>query len=238
MAYMVVKNVAKIVLVTFIILLAYNVICYSDEIFNKGVKINDMNSNKKIRKETDRYKIFITGANYIKITVKDTVTGKILNMIVDNTDFASFIASERGLRTDKVRRFIDNEAYVKFRDKEYVEYMRENEGKISEINLNNFEKFIGIGKEKAGKKAVEGCIFDQPMTLDQLGVRNESELIEKYFTFNEESGEGKLKKEYEEKKEISKNPAFIAMLIDLGYIVGRGCYDPILFIRKSAGVRP
>lgn len=228
MAYMVIKRVVKITVVTFI-LLTYSIVCYSEEI-NKGVKINNMISNKKIRKETNRYKIFITGANYIKITVKNTMTGKILNMIVDNTDFASFIASEYGLKTDKVRRFIDNEAYVKFRDKEYVEYMRENEGKVLEININNFEKFIGFGKQKAGKKVIEGFIFEQPITFEQLGVNKEDELVEKYFDFNKETGTGKIKAEYE--KEISKRPAFIALLIDLNYIVGRGDYDPFLFIIK------
>ena len=224
MAYMVVKRVAKIILVTFIILLTYNVICYSEEIFNKGVKINEMNSNKKIRKETNRYKIFITGANYIKITVKDVGTRKVSNMIVDNTDFASFLTSEHYLMTDELGRPVD-----------YADYMEKNEGKIIEINLNNFEKWVSkkrFGKEKVNKEYLQNyiLIFEQPLTFEQLGVKKENELIEKYFDFNRITSVGKLKKEYEEKKEISKNPAFIAMLIDLGYIVGRGCYDPILFI--------
>lgn len=193
--------------------------------------------------ENSRYKIFVSGANYIKVRVKDSATGVILNIVIDNEDFAAFLAVTRGLKVDEMGRFVDNNAYLKFRAGDYFDYMTKNEGKVVEITLANLEKSVSklhFGKEKVPKEYLRNyiLIFDQPLTFEQLGVKTEKELIGKYFDFDTSTGVGKLKEVYytnHKRNEYSLNPSFIATLLDLGLIVGQTDIIPILFIRKQQG---
>ena len=70
------------------------------------------------------------------------------------------------------------------------------------------------------------------MTFGQLGIKSEEEFLEKYFDFNYAKGSGNLKSEYYEK--YTREPAFIALLIDLGYDVVWGDYVPNLNISTES----
>jgi hypothetical protein len=189
----------------------------------------DSNSPRALPRGINNYKNL---ASHIEIQVKDSVTGRASHMVLPNKDFAFFLASERGLATDKLGRFADNAALRRFLETDYVDYMVRNDGKPLEINLGNFENFYGrshYGSEQAGKKHVQGFIFSQPMTFDQLGVRSEKELIARMFEFNRETGRGVLKGPF---GKYSSEAAFLAMLIELGYEVEFGDVVPILYISK------
>lgn len=221
---------SKIILYTlFFFIIFLNLNAKENHIINKDE--NYMNiSNNSIALE-ERYSFFPSGASYIKIRIKDVTTMKNINMIVENIDFASYLASERGLKTDKLGRFLDNDSFIKFREKDYVDYMVKNHDKRLEINLDSFQRIIGkchFGKEKAGKKYLENFIFDAPMSFKQLGVKNERELIDKYFDSNKSFGQ--IRNEYH--KRYSLNPSFIAFLIDLGYLVYQTDLVPTLIIQK------
>ncbi len=210
------------------------------EVTIEGGDIADMVTFRQQSQESKRYGIFTTRVNYIKIQVRDTATGKILNVIADNTDFSIFLAIEHGLKTDKSGKFIDNNAYIKYRESTYVDHMTKNEGKLFEFDLLAFENLVSkihFGREKVPKENLENyiLIFDQPLSFEQLGVKTEKELLEKYFDFDVFTEYGKLKDVYYTRhkySEYSLNPSFIATLLDLGYIVGQTDVAPILFIKK------
>lgn len=202
----------------------------SNELLEKG----DVAMGKDSEYNVERYRNISTAPSFIKIKFKKRETGEILNIIIENEDMASYLAFKQGLKTDNLGRFKDIEAYKKFIEDYYVAYMVENEGKLLDIDFNDFKKFIGktrFGNEKAAGKYLDSRIFINPLTLQELNVNNENEFIKEYFDFDSNKGYGTLKKDYY--KQFNSNPAFIALLIDLGYNVGRGDIAPILFIRKS-----
>jgi hypothetical protein len=223
-------------LLILLILFTDGTICIG-ELTEKGGSAANMGMYKQSY-QVNRYSIFMTGANFIKIRVRDIATGKLLSMIVDNNDLASFLASERGLETDNFGRFVDSKAYINFREGEYVTQMTRNEGRVIEISLPNFEKFIAKSAlgEKARKDVKEYIyehhilIFEKPLTFEELNVRNEAELLDKYFELNASTKILVLKPTYLE--EYNLNASFIALLIDLGYLVGHMDVAPVLFIRK------
>lgn len=180
-----------------------------------------------------RYKNISTAPSYIKIKFKSSETGEILNMIIENEDMASYLANKQGLEMDKFGRFKDMEAYKNFIETFYIDYMKKNENKVLDIDINDFKKFVSrirFGDEKTGEKHLNSLIFSTPFSLKDLGVADKNELIEKYFNFGSKGTQGTLKNEYY--KEYGSNPAFIALLIDLGFYVGRGDIVPILFVNK------
>lgn len=208
----------------------YSNFCWGEPI--DGGKVA-MQKNNRFKQKELIYKNISTAPSYVKIKFKSLKTEKILNMIVENGHLASYLANKNGLKMDKLGRFKDMKAYLKFIETDYVRYMIENEGKVLDIDIDNFKKFVGktcFGEEKAAEKYLNTFIFIESLNLNDLNVNNEKELIDKYLDFDSERGSGTIKKEYY--RQYSSNPAFIALLMDLGYNVGRGDIIPTLWIRK------
>ena len=180
------------------------------------------------------YSIFRGGGNFIKINIKDINTLKEIKLIIDNSDFSHYLAiSKGGLKTDKYGRFINIQEYVFYRKNQYVKYMISNHNKIIEINFRELEEYLGrrrFGSEKLGKEYVDKFIINKEINIEDLNVSNENELIEKFFDHYKEKGIGLLKQNY---FEYSKNPSFIALLIDMGYIVGIIDSTTQLYIDKN-----
>lgn len=181
----------------------------------------DMETIKKTVGNIDRYKNNSTAPSAIKIQLKDKKTGQITNAVVRNDDFASFLEREQGLSL-----------------KDYVDYMVRNDGKPLEIDLAKFKKSLGkrwLGKASLGEKYFREYVnFETPMNFGQLNLASEEQFIQKYFDFNYTKGSGSLKKEYYEK--YTRNPAFIALLIDLGYDASWGCIAPVLIISTTPSI--
>lgn len=176
---------------------------------NKGIVIESI-PEKNVR-DIDRYKNFSTAPSAIKVKFKDEKTGKVLNAIIGSDDLYYFIYKDKGI--------------VKKED--YLQYIEENTNKPLEVNLETLEKIFKTGKSNRSRDYYEKNIFfDVPLTFEQLGVKNEIELLNKYFCMSETFGG--LKGKYD--KQYNFNPAFIALLIDLGYEVVWGCYRPVLGI--------
>ena len=161
---------------------------------------------KKNVQNEDRYKNTSSSESCIKVIIKDSKTGESVNAIFGNEQFARILAQKRGL-IDKQGKIKRQEDYINFLNKDYLNYMIENEDEPINIDID-IEKL---------RKSKPNLIFDKPLTFEQLNVKNEQELLEKHFDFNYTKGHGILKKEYYEK--YTSNPAFIALLIDLGYDV-------------------
>ncbi|MBM2834875.1 MAG: hypothetical protein HW406_2036 [Candidatus Brocadiaceae bacterium] len=170
-----------------------------------------MKTIKKSVKNIDRYKNVSTSPSAIKIQLKDTKMCQTKDVVVRNDDLFDFLIEEKLIKNLE----------------DYIEYLIRSESKPIEINLSNFENVLGKrwcrGKSSLGKKYFnEHVSFEVPMTFRQLGIKSEEELLEKYFDFNYPKGSGSLKSEYYEK--YTREPAFTALLIDLGYDVVWG--DP------------
>lgn len=188
-----------------------------------------MKNAGKVKGAEAKYRNISTAPSYIKIKFKDPGSDEVFNMIVENTDMVFYLANKRGL--EMIQK--DSEAFKKFAESDYVNYMVENEGKLLDFDIDDFISFVSksrFGNRKSAETYLKSLIFGAPLTLKQLNVNNEKELIEKYFVFNSDKSQGSLKEEYN--SQYSLNPAFIALLVDLGYNVGRGDVFPILYISK------
>jgi len=191
-----------------------NSACFSGEIALQNPQEGaDMNSVKKTVQDIDRYKNVSTAPSAIMIKLQDKNIDKTINVIVRNDEFYNFLITEKVVK--------DYEGYVSF--------MSNAKGKPIQIDLNNFKRLIGSGKAQLGEKYLkEYMIFAEPMSFEHLDVANEKELLNKYFDFDYSKGSGMLKGEYYEK--YTRDPAFIALLLNLGYDVVWGDYVPNLNI--------
>ena len=191
---------------------------------------------------TNRYK----EDGYIKIIAKDVLTEKKVNMVISNTTFFVFLVHERGLAIYEapagrsMPTYPDPEAYRRFHEIGYEEYLLAHEGQYVAIDFKSLEQFLhsshhGVASDE--KKYLETMIFDRPITFEQLGVHDEKELIRRMFDFDAESGRGIIKNEF---IQYPYDPAFIATLINLGYEVSDWIAPEIgvvLRIKKSCSNR-
>lgn len=216
-------------LLLFLVILNAN-FCWGEPLELSGKENSAM---KETSYKEEKYKNISSSPSFIKIRFKNEETGEIINMIVENQDMATYLAIKHGLKTDNLGRFKDTKAYENFIKKDYITYMVVNEGKVLDIDFNDFKKIISrarFGNETATEKYLNSHIFLEPMTFQELNVNSEEQFIKEFFDFGSNKNYGILKQGY---KQFNSNPAFIALLIDLGYDVGRGDIVPILFIRKS-----
>jgi hypothetical protein len=187
----------------------------------KGVT---MSSIEKSVNSIDRYKNISTAPAAIKLQLKDIATGEKINVVIGNDDLSGFLIAEKIVK--------DYE--------DYVNYMIKNEGAPLEINIDNLKKALGRrwshGKVSLSEEYFKEYVsFEEPMTFEELGVKDEQELLKKFFDFDYAKGTGVLKVEYYEK--YTRNPAFIALLIDLGYYVTWGDIAPVLNISTTASIK-
>lgn len=173
----------------------------------------------------EMYRNVSTAPSYIKLQIKDVRTDTISVMVLENLVFARFLAHERGIKKEKIADFFG---------REYVEFMLKNAEKPIDVDMGKFADFLAInrvGSKSAAAKYLKSISYGEPMSLQKLGVRTEDELIEKYFQFDRKTCIGTLKPGFTEANE----PRFIGLLIDMGYVVGRGDIAPILRIRVPHG---
>lgn len=175
----------------------------------------EMPSVNKCVDNIDRFQNVSTAPSAIKVQFREA--GKDVNCIVRNDDLFNFLIEE------KVVKSLDD----------YIRYMAVNGKRPLEIDLNAFKNSLGErwcrGRSSKGKQYFgKYVVFEAPMTFQQLKVEDESDLLKKYFIFDYKKGLGTLKNEYHEK--YTRNPAFIALLIDLGYDVIWGDFVPDLNI--------
>lgn len=168
-----------------------------------------MKAPKKTVTNEDRYRNLSTAQSCIKVVLIDTKTGQNTNAIFGNEEFARLLAEKRGLLIDKQGRFEDQKAYIRFLNEDYANYMIKNDGKVIDAGID-IKKYNSI------------LTFSRPMTLEELNIKDEGELLKKYFDFDYKKGSGMLKGKYYEK--YTRDPAFIALLIDLGYDAVWGDY--------------
>lgn len=172
------------------------------------------NINKSVR-NIDRYKNnLFSMTSFIKLKLKDKNTGRLINIVLPNLLFADYLALQKGLNRDKIGRFKSTADYVKFKQNDYVNFMVDSENESIQINLPDFELFVG-------KKYFNSIVFDKHLTFELLEVNSENELLEKYFVFDYSKGQGYLKSKYQQ---YAYNSEFIALLLELGYDVVEG--DP------------
>lgn len=200
------------VLILFISEIYGNCVDSNSVIKQKGAEMNSVNKSVD---NIDRFKNISTSPSALKIQFKEA--DKNINGIVRNDDLFNFLIEEK---------------IVKSSD-DYIKYMNINGKRPLEIDLNAFKKTLGKrwcrGQSSKGKEYFDQYIvFEAPMAFQQLRVQTENELLKKYFVFDYTKGSGSLKKEYYEK--YTRNPAFIALLIDLGYDVVWGDIVPTLSI--------
>jgi len=227
-------NISKILFFLSIFIFYATTICIGGDEVKDRSKLPHITGHSSSQ-TIGRYGLFINGANYIKIRAIDIQTKKRLNLIIDNTDFSLFMARNHGLKMDQFGRAINNEAYLKFRETEYIDYMIMHENKMIKISFKDLQKLVSqihFGKEDLPDTSLKNyiLIFENPMTFEQLGVKTENELIQTYFDYDLDGAFGKLKINYQ--KGYSLNPSFIATLLDLGFIVGQTDLVPLLFISR------
>ncbi len=163
-----------------------------------------------------RYRNLSTAPSALKVQIMDHKGKEIINAIVRNDDMFLFLLEQNVVSNPHA----------------YVAHMIRNDGTPIVLDMQIFMKFLAT---KWGEKAVNAekfffdhNLFEKPATFDQLGVENEMELIHTFFDFNFEKSKGTLKSKYFDV--YTRNPSFIALLIDLGYDVVWGDYIPNLNI--------
>jgi len=186
---------------------------YGEELLNFQER-RKMELVKKVT-DKDRYLNCSSSPSAIKIIFQDEESGKIINAVMRSDDLLNFLKKEKRIT-------IQN----------YIEFMLKHENTAILVNLRNLEYMLGkrwLGNNARGEEYIRKyTIFKQPNTFEELNVKNEQELLNKYFDFDYTKGSGKLKRQYF--KEYTRNPSFIALLIDLGYDVVWGDFNPDLYI--------
>lgn len=186
------------------------------------VKMRSNGSNMTLSQRIEMYRNVSTAPSYVKIKISDAKHNKILNMVVENTALAGFIASERGISKSDLEKFYKND---------YVKLMLKSDSKLLDLDIEKFEDYLAkikFGSKIAARKYLQEASFDAPMTFRELEVMGEDELIRKYFFFEQNTKIGSPKPGFSG----SHDPRFIALLIDLGYVVSKGDIAPILRIYK------
>jgi hypothetical protein len=161
------------------------------------------------------YENLTTAPSAIKLAIKDGATGKVMNVVLRNDDYFSYVQQDK--------RIDDREQYIKF--------MRDHIGKQHIVDLAKLQEMLGkrwsVRDWKDGSFFKQHVVYDKAMTLESLQVKDKDGLVAMYFEFRD--GVSFLKKEYYER--FNQKPAFIALLIEFGFDVSWGDIAPILTIR-------
>ncbi len=187
-----------------------------------GSPLRSENSRMTLSQKIEMYRNTSTAPSFVKIKINDARSKKILNMVVENDRLAGFMASEHR---------VPEENLAKFYECDYVEWMLKNHDKPLDLDIEKFENYLAettFGSKSVTKEYLRKAIFEAPMTFHELQVQSEEELIEKYFSFDRNKNIGNPKPGFAG----AYDPRFIALLIDLGYVVSRGDLVPILRIHK------
>jgi hypothetical protein len=159
-----------------------------------------------------------TSPSYIKLRLKDVHKNVTKNFILENTDFFNYLKIKKN-----------------FSITEYMSYMIAKLPGVIEIDYRDYVDFLStrFGNVDAALEYFERSQYDVQLDFRDIHVVDENQMILKYFSYdaNDHCGPEKSSlSKYDVK--IVHSPEFIAMLIDLGYLVTRGDMVPILHIRK------
>jgi len=175
----------------------------------------------------------------VKLQLKSSENGRVINCIVRSDDLSFFIVS-------KAKLFNNLDDYIKYMNSD------DNGSKLY-INLDDLKKYLGerwggkqlllqrilLSKTLLDKKYLlagenyfnQYVAYDSPITFEKLEVRSEKELLDKYFNYDYNKCIGTIKEKYY--NAYNRNPSFIALIMDLGYSAGWYDIAPILHIGKS-----
>lgn len=187
-----------------------------------GSELDSKGPGMTLNQRIEMYSNVSTASSYIKIRVSDLNSKKIVNMVVENAEFARFMASKYEVPKESLERFYKHD---------YIELMLKSDGELLDLDIEKFENYLAkikFGSKSVAKKYLKEASFGVPMTFRELGVISEDDLITKYFFFDKDKNMGSPKPGFSG----SHDPRFIALLIDLGYVVSRGDIAPILRIYK------
>lgn len=114
--------------------------------------------------------------------------------------------------------------------------MLANDGKPIDLDLSEFEHFLvkELGGRTEARRYIDNATFSGPLTLKALAIPSEEQLLVEYFDLETDRRYGTLKENWPRERANPYTPAFIAMLIELGYVFRRGDLVPILMISKPS----
>jgi len=177
----------------------------------------------------DAFRNFSTAPNYIKIQIEDLESGQRRWIVFESMQFSILLI-------DQWSNFVGKDMP---RTKEtYTAFIRQRVEELPiEMSLSAFADILAkqFGSEDEARKYLERYSFERPYSLGELGFTSEAELIHAYFGFDQKHGRGQTSPDGERRVPVSVgDPRFIALLLDLGYNVGRGDIAPMIFIEKTS----
>jgi len=220
-----------------IVLLAFlfitNVLCASQK-ENNIFEGKQMKNNMQKHKRINSYKNVSTAPSFLKFKINDKAKNDSFIVVVENSDLAMLLA---GTELSKGGFFKGPKMYMpenfrEFVEGKYLKFLIENEGGTQAVSINEFPKNKKSKIEVADEELIKFLYANEVkniLSLDELGVSSEKELIYKCFDYNYEENYGHIK---EVCKDYHLDLAMISLLIDLNYNVSRGDIAPVMTISK------
>lgn len=159
-------------LVTLLLFDAYLTVAVAE--CEKGLLPSE-SENSTLSLRNEMYRNVSTAPSLISIQVHDARNNTVHKIVVENDSVAGFIASERKIPKERLEAFYACD---------YVEMMLHKHETPLTLDIERFIEYLArttFGSTSAAQKYVRGQVFDVPMTFGELDVKNEEELIEKYF---------------------------------------------------------
>ena len=180
------------------------------------------------------YRNFTTGPCYIHVRLRENSSGDVFNVIIENPDFALFLANLRGYDCGQIQGFLENE---------YPADMVALEGEIfPDASVEDIVVHLQRGhwSMDSAYSRFQTLTIDAPLALEQLGVSDESELLTGFFDYHpSKDGYFPVGEFFTPKPGVLKDYAvfpfdlsFVVLLMDLGYGVCRGDTDLLMSIHK------
>lgn len=158
---------------------------------------------------------------YSKASIRDIESNIVTHIIVEDHIFEAFLSySSSDAPTSK---------------EEYQKYKASDGQATISISLLRYVMFCNellyMG-HSSYQTIIDKMAFTTPLSLEQLGITDEMGLLRKYFEYsrNEYSNIYMLRLEYVDT--LDSNPAFIATILDHGFVVSRNGQYGRLYIHK------
>lgn len=192
--------------------------CFSSSVVFSGKNIMTCGKGDIEKHMLESIKNNSTLNTYIKLILFDEKNNREIKLVVENIDLSSYIMSMHNYTFN-----------------EYVHYYVENYNKAQHIDIGEFKKIINrrFNNQEFVEKYFNQMVYKNEATFNDLSVDTESQLLETYFNFNADSGEGvaKLNLNNSEAKLLYSSEV-LALLISLGYQVYKGDVVPNIHIKR------
>ena len=155
---------------------------------------------------------------YIKLRLFDSNYNREIKLVIRSADLSNYMMNEYNYTFD-----------------EYVEYFIKNKNNVHSIVVENLKKNINLrfNNQEFVSKYFQLMVYENVATFKDLGVKDEPQLLEKYFDFNAASGGWVAKFNLNIREaELLYRSEVLAFLIDLGYQVYRGDIVPNIHIKR------